>query len=172
MGQVVEGSADSAGRCLSSEAKVNFIVPSIKCLETQNLEEAKPGIMQQCIETLSQTSSTVKISFDSKKINSSLSDRHGDEDLFNNEQTPTLKETKLRLDTEIKTVDGLQEKLENGYLSCSDLHLAINIISCRIRDLRQMAVLKTGGFQEAVECLRQILHLQQATPRRQLIFCF
>ena len=61
LGQVVEGSADSAGRCLSLEAKVNFIVPSIKCLETQNVEEAKPGSMQQCIETLSQTTSTVKI---------------------------------------------------------------------------------------------------------------
>ena len=69
----------------------------------------------------------------------------------NNEQTPTLKETKLRLDTEIKTVDGLQEKLENGNLSCSDLHLAINIISCRIRDLRQMAVLKTEGLKKFKE---------------------
>lgn len=82
LGQVVEGAAGSTGDCLPSEAKVNFIVPAINSLETQDVEETKPGIMQQCIRTLSQTTSTVKISFDSKKINSSLSASHGDEDLY------------------------------------------------------------------------------------------
>jgi hypothetical protein len=109
-GQVVGGTADCANACAPNEAKVNFVVPGIKSLgQTESAQNIKPGIMEQCIETLSKTASTIKISFDSKKINACLTDSHGDEDLFNNEQTPTLEETQMRLDKETKMLEEIKK---------------------------------------------------------------
>lgn len=61
LGQVVEGSSES-GRLVSSDAKVNFAVPTARYLETVATikGELKPGLLEDCIKTVADKASQAK----------------------------------------------------------------------------------------------------------------
>ncbi|XP_070182230.1 uncharacterized protein [Littorina saxatilis] len=151
-GQVVDGS-ETLGVCRSSCAKINFAIPSLNHLETDEIqhETLKPGILHDTISILSETPKVVKVAFDAKKINSSLSQDQGDIDLFGHELSPTLMERRDRLVKELDSLEEMLMKVDTHQLSPTDLHAAVLTVSVRIKELRELAVLKNEGVKKFKE---------------------
>ncbi|KAK7092212.1 hypothetical protein V1264_008000 [Littorina saxatilis] len=145
-GQLLEGTAVDS-KLLPQDAKINFAVPSAKYLETASVikTELKPGVIQECVETVSIHAKQVKISFDSKKINGSLTHQQGDVDLFGCETRPTLSELNQRKAKESDLLNEMAQKCERGTLTYKEVQNAVQVVSTRIRELREMACLKEQG---------------------------
>jgi hypothetical protein len=127
---------------------INFAVPCRDYLDDKRHEQAdmKPGILHEGLKIMKATAEYVKVAFDSKKINSSLSVNHGDVDLFGCEASPTLSEAVARKDAELQRIEETAEKPEP-----TAIHAVVQDLSKRIRDMRQQCVLKNRGIQKLKE---------------------
>ncbi|KAK7112287.1 hypothetical protein V1264_011760 [Littorina saxatilis] len=150
-GNLLDGSGSSVDNRLEPvDAKINFAVPASKFLETSAVikTEIKPGIIDDCLKTVAKHSKQVKVSFDSKKINGSLTHKKGDVDLFGCENAPTFAQLNERKMQELQILKDMAQKAELGTLTHTDIQNAVHLISVRIKELRQMACLKTEGVKK------------------------
>ena len=99
------------------EAEINFAVPSVNHLKKTDLSfedtVSRPGILDGSLSAAASGKKQIKICFDGKKINSSLTNLTGDIDLFGCEPSPTLQERKSRQDNECDQIEMMIKRAEN-----------------------------------------------------------
>jgi len=113
------------------DARINFVVPKAKYLEPASVlkEEVKPGILKERLHSMAAHTTQAKVSFDGKKINSSLHGTDGDVNLFGCEPPPTHTDLIGRKTQEVEFLKAISERVESGVLSHRDMHDAVQTVS-------------------------------------------
>ena len=118
---------------------VNFAVSSLSTLakEAKDKPKISPGVLTECLKNFAENSGSkqVKVAFDGKKVNASLTACHGDIDLWGCEPSPTYNENIQRKEEELQTIEELIAK-ENKDLTSADLHSVVKILGVRVKDMR------------------------------------
>jgi hypothetical protein len=105
----------SPGNFDPTQSRINFSVPFAKVKSTSESpvppSQVKPGILTHLLDKFAEQAcmnQTFKLCFDGEKINSSISDKSGDIDLFGFEGSPTLLEKQERLLEEKDVIGNLK----------------------------------------------------------------
>ena len=141
-----------------SRSPIHFAVPSMRVLQRESdkykVNVSSPGIIHDSLDAFSaiHPNKEVKLSIDGKKIAYGYGKKLGEEDLGGFEEEPKLEERKAELNSEIKTVESLCQRLnvcEKNLNSITDkasvindLKKLVNSMSNRIKILRTLSVKK------------------------------
>ncbi len=137
LGQILNGN-DQRGQIDPQLSQINFAIPDVSVLRLNSSDipnRLEPGIIHQGIDIKSNSTSSMVIGFDGKKLAAGLNEHDGDINLWGYEK-PNLKEANVRIEKETQLVDST---FKEGYRH-EDLCPVISIVSNRIKQMRELSV--------------------------------
>lgn len=144
VGQIIDGTT-SKGNYNPQKSSINFAVPSVSCInefETASINiprEIPPGVIDSAVDFLPRNKSYI-LSVDGKKLAPGLTDKYGDQDLFQHEddESQSLQSLQKRIDGEITDIEAIKTSWQNysDQEKVSKLKEVILMVTNRLKDLR------------------------------------
>ena len=125
-------------------ASVNFIVPDVKTLFAMDDKFPKQIQPTSCIEEsfdLINRNKEHVLMYDCKRVVRGFKGKQfGDEDLWGFEGPPTLKESRLHIEHELKLVNDIKEYCDSEKLDCIAFQCSrlMNAMSHRVKEIRKV----------------------------------
>jgi len=146
-GQVIKD-VSSKGSYDPQTTSINFAVPNTNSICQFNTTETKipgelpPGIIYQAIELKSSSDNSYVLSVDGNKIAPGLTEKNGDQDLFEHEDGVSLKMSRERITQELLAVETTVSQWSNlsTEAKIEKIEQIVRIVSFRIKDLRFLLV--------------------------------